>query len=52
MQIAEGKTINYGLQYLIPLVHIHELKEVIPSIHDIFVQQVTARTDTPINEAS
>lgn len=52
IQIAEGKTINDVLQYLIPLVHIHELKEVIPSIHDIFVQQVTARTDTPINEAS
>lgn len=51
IQIAEGKTINDVLVYLIPLVHIHELKEVIPSIHDIFVQQVTAKTSAPINEA-
>jgi len=50
IQIAEDKTINDVLTYLIPLVHIHELKEVIPSIHDIFVQQVTAKTEAPINE--
>lgn len=50
IQIAEGKTINDVLVYLIPLVHIHELKEVIPSIHDIFVQQVTAKTEASIND--
>ncbi|GGC28631.1 ABC transporter ATP-binding protein [Parapedobacter defluvii] len=43
VKIAEGKTINDVLMYLIPRVQIHELKEVVPSIHDIFVQQVTAR---------
>jgi len=41
IRIAEGKTINDVLAYLIPIVQIHELKEVIPSIHDIFVQHVT-----------
>src|SRR5690606_9153789 len=50
IQIAEDKTINDVLVYLIPLVYIHELKEVIPSIHDIFVQQVTAKTSTPIKD--
>ncbi|MFB2119615.1 ABC transporter ATP-binding protein [Parapedobacter sp. 2B3] len=50
LQIADGKTINDVLVHLIPLVHIHELKEVVPSIHDIFVQQVTAKTKTTINE--
>lgn len=51
LQIADGKTINDVLAYLIPMVHIHELKEVIPSIHDIFVQQVTTKTETSINDA-
>lgn len=41
IRIATGRSINDVLQYLIPLVQLHELKEVIPSIHDIFVQQVT-----------
>lgn len=50
IHIAEDKTINDVLVHLIPLVHIHELKEVIPSIHDIFVQQVTAKTSTRIND--
>ncbi|SEL16598.1 ABC transporter ATP-binding protein [Parapedobacter koreensis] len=48
IRIAEGKTINDVLAYLIPLVQIHELKEVIPSIHDIFVQQVTAQASNPL----
>ncbi|SFC09632.1 ABC-2 type transport system ATP-binding protein [Parapedobacter composti] len=46
IRIAEGKTINDVLAYLIPIVQIHELAEVIPSIHDIFVQQVTAQAST------
>lgn len=41
LKIEAGKSINDVLTYLIPKVQIHELKEVIPSIHDIFVQQVT-----------
>src|SRR3546814_15818410 len=51
LRIAGGKTINDVLAYLITMVHIHELKEVIPSIHDSFVPQVTAKTTTPINNA-
>ncbi len=50
IRIAEGKTINDVLAYLIPLVQIHELKEIIPSIHDIFVQQVTTQTHQPLIE--
>ncbi|SEN95380.1 ABC-2 type transport system ATP-binding protein [bacterium A37T11] len=42
VKVADGKTINEVLAFLIPQVTIQELKEVIPSIHDIFVQQVTS----------
>ncbi|WP_079716036.1 ABC transporter ATP-binding protein [Parapedobacter luteus] len=48
IKVAAGKTINDVLTYLIPLVQIQELKEVIPSIHDIFVQQVTAQTSNTL----
>lgn len=40
--VDESKTINDVLQCLIPKVQIHELYEVVPSIHEIFVQHVTA----------
>ena len=42
LKLAQGRSINEVLTYLIPQVEIHELHEVIPSIHDIFVQKVTA----------
>lgn len=42
LTVDGSKTINDVLQHLIPKVQIHELHEVVPSIHDIFVQQVTA----------
>lgn len=42
IQLPEGTSINQVLAYLIPKVEIHELREEIPTIHDIFVQQVTA----------
>lgn len=42
IKIADGASINSVLSYLIPLVEIHELREVIPTIHDIFIQHVTA----------
>lgn len=42
LTINEDRNLNDVLQYLIPHVQIHELHEVVPSIHDIFVQQVTA----------
>lgn len=41
LTVDESKTLNDVLQYLIPKVQIHELHEVVPSIHEIFVQQVT-----------
>jgi len=47
VKIAPGKTINDVLLYFIPRVRIHELKEIIPSIHDIFVQQVTVQASYP-----
>lgn len=43
LKLSEGRRINEVLGHLIPLVEIHELHEVVPSIHDIFVQQVTAQ---------
>ena len=43
IHIAGGRTINDVLTYLIPLVQLHELKEIVPSIHDIFVDKVTQR---------
>ena len=50
LKIAPGKTVNEVLAYLIPRVQIHGLKEIIPSIHDIFVQQVTNQGDHPLIE--
>ncbi|MBC7745140.1 MAG: ABC transporter ATP-binding protein [Flavobacterium sp.] len=42
LQINEGKTSNDVLSYLLPKFHITQMKEVIPSINDIFIQKVTA----------
>lgn len=42
IKLQNHTSINEVLTYLIPLVEIQELREVIPSIHDIFIQQVTA----------
>lgn len=42
IRVAEGKTINDVLSYLLPLVQIQHLEELVPSIHDIFVREVTA----------
>lgn len=42
VRIQDETSINQVLSHLIPLVEIHELREVIPTIHDIFVQHVTA----------
>lgn len=44
VKITAGRSINDVLSFLIPMVTILELKEVIPSIHDIFVQTVTSAT--------
>ncbi|HZH54603.1 MAG TPA: ATP-binding cassette domain-containing protein [Sphingobacteriaceae bacterium] len=42
LKLNEGRRINEVLSHLIPMIEIQELHEVVPSIHDIFVQQVTA----------
>lgn len=41
IRVEEGRTINEVLTHLIPLVGIQELRELIPSIHDIFIREVT-----------
>lgn len=40
VKIGEGKTSNDLLAYLIPLVHINQLTEVVPSINEIFIRNV------------
>lgn len=42
LNLKPGKRLNEVLQTLLPLVEIQELHELIPSIHDIFIQQVTS----------
>lgn len=39
-KLKEGISVNDALYYLIPLIQIHQLKEVVPTINDIFIQQV------------
>jgi ABC-2 type transport system ATP-binding protein len=41
IKIAEGKTPNEVLNYLLPHIQIQQLSEVIPSINDIFIQKVS-----------
>jgi ABC-2 type transport system ATP-binding protein len=40
IKIAENSTSNDVLQYLLPKVHINMLQEVIPSMNEIFIEQV------------
>lgn len=40
VEVTDGHSINDVLSYFITQVEVHELKEIIPSIHDIFVQKV------------
>ncbi|KIO74930.1 ABC transporter ATP-binding protein [Pedobacter lusitanus] len=40
VQIIEGKTANQLLSVLLPVVNIHRLDEVIPTMNDIFIDQV------------
>jgi ABC-2 type transport system ATP-binding protein len=42
IKILEDKTINEILSYLLKKVEIRHVEEIIPSIHDIFVKEVTA----------
>lgn len=41
LKIAEGKSTNDLLSFLLPSIQITELREEIPSINDIFIQKVT-----------
>ncbi len=41
VKIAEGKSTNDLLSFLLPSIQITELREEIPSINDIFIQKVT-----------
>jgi ABC-2 type transport system ATP-binding protein len=41
---TSGNTANEILQYLIPLTSIHMLREVIPSMHQIFIEQVNKKS--------
>ncbi len=44
VRLAHGKTSNDVLNYLIPLVHIQQVIEVIPSINDIFIEKVSPKS--------
>lgn len=39
LKLNEGATSNDVLQYLIPRVSVNRLQEIIPSVHEIFIQQ-------------
>lgn len=41
IKIKAGFQLNDVLNYLIPQVQIHQVKEIVPSIHDIFIEKVT-----------
>ncbi|HYK76687.1 MAG TPA: ATP-binding cassette domain-containing protein [Daejeonella sp.] len=41
LKLKELKNSNDALAYLLPRVHVMQMTEVVPSIHDIFIQQVT-----------
>ncbi|MBC8052760.1 MAG: ABC transporter ATP-binding protein [Sphingobacteriaceae bacterium] len=40
IKLKEGIKVNDALQYLIPMAQIEQLTEVVPTINDIFIQQV------------
>ncbi|QNL48912.1 ATP-binding cassette domain-containing protein [Olivibacter sp. SDN3] len=42
IKIPKEKSVNAVLSYLIPKVEIQHLEEIIPSIHDIFIKEVTS----------
>lgn len=41
IRIQEGKSLNDVLLFLIPQVQVHQIFEIIPSMHDIFIDKVT-----------
>lgn len=44
IRVDNDNSLNNILVYLIPQVDIHQIREVIPSMHDIFIDQVTTST--------
>lgn len=40
LKLKEGVQVNDALQFLIPIVQLHQLTEVIPTINEIFIQKV------------
>ena len=44
LKLNDGKTSNDVLQYLLPKVHINMLKEVIPSMNEIFIEKVNQKS--------
>lgn len=41
MKLREGVTLNHAIGYLLDKMEILQLQEIIPSIHDIFIEKVT-----------
>jgi len=46
IKLAEHQSLNQVLMYLIPKVHIQSVEELVPSMHDIFIQTVRQHTQT------
>jgi ABC-2 type transport system ATP-binding protein len=44
VKLSPGKNSNDILQYLLPKVHINMLKEVIPSMNEIFIERVNQKS--------
>lgn len=41
IKINENRTLNDVLNYLLPLIQLNQVKEIVPTIHDIFIEKVT-----------
>ncbi|WP_164113016.1 MULTISPECIES: ABC transporter ATP-binding protein [Sphingobacterium] len=48
VKLIDGVTLNDGIRYLLDSIQIIQVKEIIPSIHDIFIEKVS---QTPLNHA-
>lgn len=48
VKLTDSVTLNDGIRYLLDSIQIIQVKEIIPSIHDIFIEKVS---QTPLNHA-
>ena len=48
VRLETGRSLNELLSFLLPQVQIQQVRELIPSMHDIFIEQVTDRAQNPI----